>query len=63
MENRVIKTLDEAALRVEVDAAMAGFRQDAAAVIARNEKLAPYLRDADRRIWAHDLGLSRYVGR
>jgi len=63
MEDRVIKTVDEAALRAEVDAAMAGFRADAAAVIARNEKLAPYIRAADRRIWSHDLGFRRYVGR
>ncbi len=61
MENRVIKTVDEAALRAEIAAIMPEFRKDAAAVIARNRALARHFAEADARAWAHDLGFSRYI--
>jgi guanine deaminase len=61
MENRVMKTIDEAVLRAEVDAAMKTFRPDAERVIARNGQFARYMLAADERAWAHDLGMHRYV--
>lgn len=61
MENRVIKTVDEAALRAEIADIMPAFRADAAAVIARNRALARHFAEADARAWAHDLGFSRYL--
>ncbi|SDR63132.1 guanine deaminase [Rhizobiales bacterium GAS113] len=63
MRDRKILSLDEAALRTELDAVMVGFRQDAEAVMARTAKLRPHILDADKRIWAQELGLHRYVGR
>lgn len=63
MRDRVLTTIDEAALRAEVEAVMPGFRRDAAAVIARNERLYPHILEADRRTWAQDVGAHRYVGR
>jgi cytosine/adenosine deaminase-related metal-dependent hydrolase len=63
MEDRVVKTVDEAALREAVVDAMKVFRPDAEAVVARHERLTPHILEADRRIWAHDVGVHRYVGR
>ena len=62
MENRKIQTVDEAALRQEVEAIMRSFRPEAEAVFARNRQLRPYLLEADSRTWSTDIGLSRYVG-
>ncbi len=42
MDRRVIKTVDESALRAEVEAIMPGFRRDAGEVIGRTERLAKY---------------------
>jgi 5-methylthioadenosine/S-adenosylhomocysteine deaminase len=63
MRDRKILTVDEAALRAELDAAVPQFRRDADAVIARTAQLRPYITEADRRIWTQDVGLDRYVGR
>lgn len=63
MQDRVITTIDEIALRAEVEEHMIDFRRDAAAVIGANARLREFILAADRRIWAHDLSLRRYVGR
>ena len=62
MRDRKLLTLDEAALRAELDAVVPGFRRDAEAVMARTARLRPHIAAADRRIWEQDLGLARYVG-
>lgn len=62
MDQRRITLLDEGALRAEVEALMPGFLGDAEAVFARTAALRPYIAEADRRIWSHDIGLDRYVG-
>ncbi|MCW5773484.1 MAG: amidohydrolase family protein [Rhodospirillaceae bacterium] len=62
MESRVVTTVDEAALRAEVEGFAQAFRRDAAAVFARNERLLPYVLEADRRVWAENIGFGRYVG-
>ena len=63
MQDRVITTIDEADLRAEVEKYMIGFRRDADAVISGNARLREFILAADRRIWAQDLSLGRYVGR
>jgi 5-methylthioadenosine/S-adenosylhomocysteine deaminase len=62
MRNRKILTLDEVALRAELDDTMVRFRHDAEVVMARTGKLRRYITDADDLIWRQDVGLSRYVG-
>lgn len=62
MQDRRLATIDEAALRAELDALMPDFRRDAEAVFARTAPLRSYIAAADRRIWAEDVGFSRYVG-
>jgi cytosine/adenosine deaminase-related metal-dependent hydrolase len=62
MRDRKILTVDEAALRAELDALMPDFRRDAEAVMARTAQLRPHIAAADRRIWEQHLGLARYVG-
>jgi guanine deaminase len=63
VRNRKITTIDERALREEVADLMKVLRKDIDAVIARNERMMPYLMEAHRRTWATDIGLDRYVGR
>ena len=62
MRERRLTTIDEAALREEVEDVMASFRPEAREVIKRNEKLSEYILEADRRIWEHDVGAHRYIG-
>lgn len=61
MRDRRLTTIDETALSAEIDAVMPAFARDAAAVQARVEALSPYIAEADRRIWAADVGLSRFA--
>ena len=63
MRDRVIQTVDEAALREELAHIMPDFRTDADKVFARTAKLRPSILEADRRIWADDIGFDRYVSR
>ena len=63
MRDRVIKTVDESALRAELARIVPGFRADAQKVMARTEKLRPYILEADRRIWTQDIGIDRFVSR
>jgi 5-methylthioadenosine/S-adenosylhomocysteine deaminase len=42
---------------------MPAFRADAEVVAARTAKLRPHIMEADRRIWAEDVGIDRYVSR
>ncbi|MCC6193212.1 MAG: amidohydrolase family protein [Burkholderiales bacterium] len=63
MEKRQIKTIREPRLRDAVNEAMERFRSDAEAVMAKTSRLRPFLLEADRRTWAHDLGFGRYIGR
>ncbi len=63
MKDRVIQTVDEAALRAEVARVVPGFRTDAEEVMARTARLRPYISEVDRRIWSQDIGIDRYVSR
>lgn len=57
-----ITSIDEAALYEEVAGLMVQLRRDLEAVVARNERMLPYLMEAHRRTWDTDIGLNRYVG-
>lgn len=61
MQDRKLLTIDEAALRQAVDAVMPELRRDAAQVRERNAGVRPYLFEAYRRSWSHDVGLDRYI--
>jgi cytosine/adenosine deaminase-related metal-dependent hydrolase len=62
VRDRKITTIDERALREEVADLMLGLRKDIDAVVARNQRMLPYLMKAHRLTWAEDVGLNRYVG-
>ena len=62
VRDRKITTIDERALREEVADIMKVLRKDIDAVVARNQRMMPYLMEAHRRTWAADIGLNRYVG-
>jgi guanine deaminase len=62
VRDRKVTTIDERALREEVAELMPALRRDIEAVVARNQKMTPYLMEAYRRTWATDIGLNRYVG-
>jgi hypothetical protein len=62
VRDRKITTIDERALREDVAALMGPLRADLAAVLERNDRMLPYILEANRRTWAVDIGLNRYVG-
>jgi guanine deaminase len=62
VRDRRITTIDEEALRAEVEELMVALRRDLEAVLERNQKMLPYLMEAHRRTWASDIGLNRYIG-
>jgi 5-methylthioadenosine/S-adenosylhomocysteine deaminase len=59
---RKATTIDERALREEVEGLMKVLRKDVEAVAKRNDAMLPYLMEAQRRTWQVDIGLNRYVG-
>ena len=61
VEGRRMVTVDEAALRVEVETAMESLSADIDRVVARNGTLRPYLEEAHRLTWHHPLEISRYL--
>ena len=63
MKERSVTTIDEAALRREVESLMRHFIADYDAVVAARAHALPYLRAAHRRMWEPDLGMQRFVGR
>jgi 5-methylthioadenosine/S-adenosylhomocysteine deaminase len=63
MKERRVTTIDEAALRREVESLMRHFIADYDAVVAARAHALPYLRAAHRRMWEPDLGMQRFVGR
>jgi 5-methylthioadenosine/S-adenosylhomocysteine deaminase len=61
VRNRKIMTIDERSLREEVAELMKTLREDLRAVMARNQRLLPYLMDAHQRICSADVGINRYI--
>jgi 5-methylthioadenosine/S-adenosylhomocysteine deaminase len=60
--DRKIATIDERALREEVEGLMKVLRKDIEAVGKRNSAMLPYLLEAQRKTWQADVGINRYVG-
>ncbi|OGA73300.1 MAG: hypothetical protein A3G81_03665 [Betaproteobacteria bacterium RIFCSPLOWO2_12_FULL_65_14] len=63
VEDGRVTTLDEAALRESLAAVMPKLAQDRARVLEQAQKIYPYILEADRRVWAEDVGTHRYLGR
>jgi guanine deaminase len=61
VEDGRVTTIDEAALRESLAAVMPQLWKDRARVIAQAEKVYPYILEADRRVWAEDVGINRYL--
>jgi 5-methylthioadenosine/S-adenosylhomocysteine deaminase len=61
VRDRRILTIDEAALRSELDALMPTFRRDFANVAATNRGAIPYLLAANERLKSHNVGVNRFV--
>jgi 5-methylthioadenosine/S-adenosylhomocysteine deaminase len=62
VRGRRITTIDEDALRAEVEELMVGLRRDLEVILERNQNMMPYLMEAHRRTWASDIGINRYIG-
>ena len=63
MERRVVKTIDEDALRREVASLMRHFIADYDTVVASRKAALPHMLDAHRRVWAEDIGMARFISR
>jgi 5-methylthioadenosine/S-adenosylhomocysteine deaminase len=63
IRDRKAVTIDEDALRREVEAIMPKFRADYEEVRKSREAAWPYMMDAHKRVWSRDLGFSRFINR
>ena len=63
IENRVVKTIDEAALRAEVADLMKSFVPEYEEIVKTRAVALPYLMDAHKRVWATPLKLHRFLSR
>jgi cytosine/adenosine deaminase-related metal-dependent hydrolase len=63
IDRRQVKTIDEDALRREVASLIRHFIADYDAVVESRTRALPFLRDANRKVWAEDIGFSRYIPR
>jgi guanine deaminase len=62
VEDGRVTTIDEQALRESLAAVMPRLREDRARVLEQAQKMYPYILEADRRVWAEDVGTHRYLG-
>jgi cytosine/adenosine deaminase-related metal-dependent hydrolase len=63
IKDRVVKTIDEDALRQEVAQLMESFRADFEEVVKSRAAALPHMLDAHRRVWDADVGLERFIPR
>jgi cytosine/adenosine deaminase-related metal-dependent hydrolase len=63
MRERKVTTIDEEALRREVESLMRHFIADYDAVVQSRRQALPYMLDAHRRVWGTDIGMHRFIGR
>jgi cytosine/adenosine deaminase-related metal-dependent hydrolase len=63
VRDRVVKTIDEEALRREVASLMRHFLADYDAVVKSREAALPHMLEAHRRTWKSDVGMDRFVAR
>ena len=61
LRDRSLTTVDERALREEIEGLIGNLQKDVAEVTARNDRMLKYLQEAHRRTWQDDVGLNRYV--
>lgn len=62
VEDGRVTSIDEAALREELAAIMPRFRSDRDKVLREAQKIYPYILEADRKVWAEDVGTHRFIG-
>jgi cytosine/adenosine deaminase-related metal-dependent hydrolase len=64
MNERKVATIDEEALRREVESLMRHFLADYDAVVKSRERALPFMRAVHRKVWQGDVGgLDRFMGR
>jgi cytosine/adenosine deaminase-related metal-dependent hydrolase len=63
VKDRVVKSIDEDALRREVVSLMRHFIADYDSVVESRKAALPYMLDAHRRMWEPDIGMNRFVNR
>ncbi|MDB5508588.1 MAG: S-adenosylhomocysteine deaminase [Hyphomicrobiales bacterium] len=63
MAEKKITTIDEDALRREVADLMRFFIADYDDVVKSRARALPYMREAQRRVWASDVGMNRFISR
>ena len=62
MQDRKVTTIDEDALRREVESLMRHFIADYDAVVESRKRALPFMLDAHRKVWAADIGMHRFIG-
>jgi 5-methylthioadenosine/S-adenosylhomocysteine deaminase len=63
MKNGHVTTIDERALREEVERLMKHFIQDYQAVVKTRARALPYMKEAHRRMWSQDVKMNRFIAR
>ena len=63
VRNRRMTTVDEGAIRAELEELMVAFRRDFVDLAAANREATPYLLQANRRVADADVGLERFLER
>ena len=63
MAEKKVTTIDEDALRREVADLMRFFIADYDDVVKSRARALPYMREAQRRVWASDVGMNRFISR
>jgi len=63
MRDRKVTTIDEDALRREVENLMRHFIADYDAIVASRKRALPYMLDAHRKVWTTDLNIQRFIPR
>jgi 5-methylthioadenosine/S-adenosylhomocysteine deaminase len=63
MRERKVLTIDEDALRREVESLMRHFIADYDAIVASRKRALPFMLDAHRKVWATEIGMNRFIGR
>jgi 5-methylthioadenosine/S-adenosylhomocysteine deaminase len=63
IRERVVKTIDEDALRHEVADLMRHFIADYDVIVESRKSALPHMLDAHRRMWQQDIGMDRFISR
>ncbi len=61
IKERVVKTIDEAALRREVASLMRHFLADYDAIVQSRQAALPHMLHAHRQVWGADVGMQRFI--